>query len=372
MLKNRVFVSGLLGIIIGLIASPIFPCQTFTLKKGNALIVGHNLGNRGHVPGVVVINKRGVRKKAVSWQEILSGDPAPNPPLEWTSKYGSVTFSPFCRDFADGGMNEAGLFIAEMTLDGTRFPEDDSRPVLFMMLWMQYVLDNLETVEQVIRSLNDLTIDGWTWHFFTADRQGNSAVIEFPDGDMKVYAGESLPYPILANTKYAEEVANLKNYQGFGGERPILMNNQKLQRFVHGARMIEDFDPEKHDAVDYGFRILHQFDRGGTQWSYVCDLKNLKAYFRSRGSRTIKALDLKDFDLSCGGPVKMIDYHSELEGDVADSFSDYSLERNRSFVDAAIRELPQGFKDFLTSLGSSVEEVLARIAGYSETTSCQK
>jgi hypothetical protein len=145
MLKKHFFAFALMGIIAGSFPSPLFPCQTFTLKKGSALIVGHNLGNRGHVPGVVVINKRGVRKAAVSWQELLSGQPAPNPPFEWTSKYGSVTFSPFCRDFADGGMNEAGLFISEMTLDGTRFPEDDSKPVLFMMLWMQYALDNLDS-----------------------------------------------------------------------------------------------------------------------------------------------------------------------------------------------------------------------------------
>jgi choloylglycine hydrolase len=372
MLTKRLLSFILIGTFAGATAAPLFPCQTFTLKKGNALIVGHNLGNRGRVPGVVVINKQGVRKAAVSWQEILSGKPAPNPPLEWTSRYGSVTFSPFCRDFADGGMNEAGLFISEMTLDGTKFPGDGSKPVLFMMLWMQYVLDNFETVDQVIQSIHDLTIDGWTWHFFTADRAGNSAVIEFPDGDMKVYAGESLPYPILANTKYAEEVQNIKKYQGFGGDLAIDMESHDQQRFVHGAQMIKQFDPEKHDAVDYGFKILHQFDRGGTQWSYVCDLKNRKAYFRSRGSRTIKALDLKDFDLSCGGPVQMIDYHSKLEGDVAHDFSNYSLERNRRAVDAAIAALPQGFKDFLASQGSSVDAVSARIAGYSETTSCQK
>jgi hypothetical protein len=35
-------------------------------------------------------------------------------------------------------MNEAGLYIEEMTLDGTRFPEDHSKPLIFMVQWMQY------------------------------------------------------------------------------------------------------------------------------------------------------------------------------------------------------------------------------------------
>ena len=92
-----------------------FPCQTFLLKEGNTLIAGHNLGMPMHIPGVIVINKRGVFKKGISWDEILSGKPTANPPLTWESKYGSITFNPFCRDFPDGGMNEVGLYIEEMT-----------------------------------------------------------------------------------------------------------------------------------------------------------------------------------------------------------------------------------------------------------------
>lgn len=362
----------LLGFIFICVTSTLFPCQTFTLKKGKILIVGHNLGHRSHVPGAVVINKRGVRKTAVSWMEILSGKPAVNPPLEWTSKYASVTFSPFCRDFPDGGMNEAGLFIEEMTLNGTRFPADESKPLLFMMLWMQYVLDNFETVDQVVQSVHDLTIDGWTWHFFTADREGNSAVIEFLDGEIKVFRGEDLPYPVLCNTKYAEEVKNIKRFKGFGGDMEIDLKSHKQKRFIHGAQMIRDFNPDKEDAVDYGFKILNQFDRGGTQWSLVCDLKNLKAYFRSKTSKNIKELDLKSFDLSCGSPAKMLDYHVEFEGNVEKNFSDYSLERNRDFVKKAVDAMGKGFESFFTSQGSTVEEVIARIAGYSEKTSCVK
>jgi penicillin V acylase-like amidase (Ntn superfamily) len=330
------------------------------------------LDERGHVPGVVVINKRGVFKHGKSWYEILSGKPAPNPPLKWISQYGSVTFNPFCRDFPDGGMNEAGLFIEEMTLQGTRFPEDESKPLVFMMQWMQYVLDNYETIDQVIQSAHDITIDGWAWHFFTADRKGNAAVIEFLDGEVKIFREARLPVTALCNTKYNEEMESLRKYKGFGGDRFIDFDNKKLPRFVHAAQMLKGYDPSESPAVKYGFDILAQLERGGTQWSFVCDLNNLKAYFRTSRASEIKELDLKSFDFSCKTSVKMLDIHSRLAGNVEEDFQDYSLDYNREFVKKAMRELGKDFENFLTSEGSTLNQVIERLAGFSELTRCQK
>ena len=347
-------------------------CSTFMLKQGNVLIVGHNLDERGHVPGVIVINKRGVFKQGMSWQEILSGKPAPNPPLRWISKYGSVTFNPFCRDFPDGGMNEAGLFIEEMTLRGTIFPEDKSKPLIFMMQWMQYVLDNFETIDQVIESAHDFTLDGWAWHFFTADSKGNAAVIEFLEGELKVFKENDLPVSALCNTQYETETEGLKKFQGFGGDRAIDLSNKRQPRFIQAAQMIKNYDSSESPAVEYGFDILKQLERGGTRWSFVCDLKNLKAYFRTNRAAKIKELDLNSFDLSCKTPVKMLDIHSRLSGNVEKNFQDYSLESNRDFIKNAIAELGANFKNFLESKGSTLDQVIERIAGFSELTRCEK
>jgi hypothetical protein len=35
--------------------------------------------------------------------------------LSWISRYGSVTFSTFGKDMTDGGVNEVGLYIWEMS-----------------------------------------------------------------------------------------------------------------------------------------------------------------------------------------------------------------------------------------------------------------
>ena len=108
-------------------------CSTFLLKKGSVVLAAHNLDIPGHIPGAIIINKRNVMKTRSSWFELTTGEKDPSPNLAWTSKYASVTFNPLGREFPDGGMNETGLFIEEMTLTGTKFPEDPSKPRIFMM-----------------------------------------------------------------------------------------------------------------------------------------------------------------------------------------------------------------------------------------------
>ena len=342
-------------------------CSTFMLKKGPKLVVGHNLDSGHHTPGVVVVNKRGVKKQGKSWTELAYGKTIPNPPLKWISKYGSITFSKY-RDFPDGGMNEAGLFIAEMSLPGTVFPKDKSKPLLFMMLWMQYVLDNFKTVNQVIQSTHDLTVDGWNWHFFAADRKGNTAAIEFLDGRVVVHQGSMMPFPVLVNTKYELEIKRLKTYMGFGGDKQIDLNNKKQPVFVQGAWMVKNFSSSQKPIVDYGFKILSVLGWSGTQWSYICDLRALKVYYKTKVSPTIKVLDFQSFDWSCRTPVKMLDIHAKLSGSVEKNFRDYSLKYNREFIRSVFVE--GNFEPVFTSHGSTLKDAITRFAAYPESTTC--
>ncbi|MGD9001183.1 MAG: linear amide C-N hydrolase, partial [Anaerolineae bacterium] len=214
-------------------------CSTFMLFTDESFLVGHNLDNGRPVPGTIVVNKRNVQKTGVSLHELLFGVEPPNPAITWTSRYGSITFNAWGKEFIDGGINEVGLYIHEMSLLGTRFPEDDERPRMFMMQWMQYQLDNYATVEEVLSNLSTIVLDGWFWHFFVSDREGNTAAIEFVDGVLTVYTGDSMPIPVLCNRAYPEELANLERYAGFGGEQPVRLRDKRTERFVHAAHMIQ-------------------------------------------------------------------------------------------------------------------------------------
>jgi len=365
----------LIGVMIllplaGAAGDGLHACSSFMLNGESTLIAGHNLDKGKHAHGVVVVNKRGVRKVCKSWTELAYDQDIPNPPLQWTSTHGSITFNRFCRDFPDGGMNEAGLFITEMSLAGTSYPEDPSKPRIFMCLWMQYALDNFDSIDQVVQSAHDLAIEGWSWHFFTADHNGNAAVIEFIDKQVVIHQGENLPIPVLANTMYDEELELIKKYKGFGGTKDIDLTDDQMPIFNYGAKMTRDFDDTNHSAIDYGFEMLKKFSWSGTQWSYVCDLKSLKMYFKTKPSPEIKTLDFDKFDFSCDTPVKMLDVHAFLSGPVEDYFQDYSLEYNAGCVRTTF--LVSDYESVFTKHGSTLDQAVANFSEYGETTVCQQ
>ena len=355
------------------LASNAVPCSTFMLKKGEVLIVGHNLDENSFIPGCIVVNNRGVTKKGITFEELRTGKKDVSPPLTWTSKYGSITYNPFGRDFPDGGLNEAGLYIGEMSLNETRFPEDETKPKIFMSLWMQYVLDNFESVEQVIKSTDEIMLEGWAWHFFIVDSKGSAAAIKFIDGKTLIYRDNKLPVKALCNSIYPNEMKQLAEYEGFGGEEPVVLEDRKTPRFVHAAHMLKKFSPDKDSPVDYGFDILQSLERGATQWSVVYDVNNMRAYFRTVKARKIRYVDYNSFDFSCDTPAKMMDIHADLEGNIVDAFSDYTSELNRNFVKTAIENLTAekpDIEEFFAPGERTPQDLIDNFASFTEQTKC--
>ena len=348
-------------------------CSSFLIEKDGVFVAGRNLDSQKFTPGAVVINKRGIRKENRSWNELAYGQEVANPHITWVSKYGSIAFNTFGRDFVDGGMNEAGLFIQEMSLVENKYPEDAAKPRFFMMLWMQYVLDSFESVDQIINSANEVIIDGWNWHFFAADTAGNTAAIEFIDGKPVLTYGKAMPFTVLANDTYATEMERLLKYEGFGGNRLVLLKGDARQRdpeepveddrFVNAATLINKSPDSPLPPLDYGMKILEEMAWDGTQWSYVCDLTNKTIRFRTKDSPQLKTLRFADFNFEANSPTLMLDIHTT--GDIGpDSFSEYSLELNRAQLNKKI----SGWGSVFTSNGATLEGALDRIAGYPETT----
>ncbi len=316
------------------------PCSTFLIRTQTALVVGHNTDLGFHIPGCIVINKRGVLKRGVSFEEIRTGRRPANPQLVWRSKYGSVTYNGFARDFPDGGLNEAGLYVGEMTLERTRFPVDDRKPKLFMIAWMQYVLDTCSSVEQVVETMSRVVLDGWGYHFFVADRSGDAAVIEFIGGKTRIYRGDTLPVPVLCNSPYSRELKRLESFAGFGGGRQLDDHPERAPRFACAAGMLRQLPAGRQgDPVSYGFKVLAALDRGATRWSIVCDLRNMRMVLHTDQAKRNRYIDFRDVDFSPEAKVRMLDIDADLKGDVQKDFRDYTPELNRHFVDRAIRNL---------------------------------
>ena len=102
----------LLSVVLALIASyEVLACSSFLLEKDGAYVAGRNLDSNKFTSGAVVVNNRGIRKESRSWNELAYGQEVENPHITWVSKYGSIAFNTFSRDFVDGGI---GTFSPRM------------------------------------------------------------------------------------------------------------------------------------------------------------------------------------------------------------------------------------------------------------------
>jgi penicillin V acylase-like amidase (Ntn superfamily) len=326
---------------------PASACTTFCLRDGGRIVFGKNY-DWSVGDGLLVVNKRGVARKA----DAVS-DPKP---ASWTSKYGSVTFNQYGRDFPSGGINEKGLTIELMWLEGSRYPAADARPAVDVLQWIQYNLDNHATVAEVLKSDNTLRIAGSTpLHYLVADRKGQVATVEYLDGRLVAHTGQKLPVAALTNSTYADSLRSAQKKEGVSS----------LARFGRAAERVRGFRAKGTDAVRYAFDTLDQVAQPGhTQWSIVYEVDRGRVHFRTRDRRKVRSLDLKDVDFSCSTPVRVLDLDADAEGDVARRLVSYTREINRELVTTAFRKT-----EFLSDTPKSEIE---RVVRYPESAVCQR
>jgi choloylglycine hydrolase len=152
------------------LAPQSFACTTFCLTDGTSVVFGRNY-DWDFGDGLIMVNKRGVAKIAASGIRDAAETPA-----RWESKYGSVTFNQYGREFPTGGMNEKGLVVELMWLDETVYPRRDSRPAVSVLEWIQYQLDRYASVQEVLAHAEEIRIAGRVpLHYLVADRSGAAA-----------------------------------------------------------------------------------------------------------------------------------------------------------------------------------------------------
>jgi len=306
--------------------------------------------------GLVFVNRRGVKKE--TYQTNTAGERA-----QWISKYGSVTFSLAGREYAWGGMNEAGLVISSMELRAGEYPEPDERPALFDGNWGQYMLDNCNSVEEVIQSDTSVTVrdQGYTSHYLVADADRNCAAIKYLDGQFIHHTGDDLPVKALSNMRYDRALTAFE----WGGPRWWWSNpGQSAERFATCQARNENFDATRDtSAVNYAFEtLLHWVAAPHTRWSIVYDIAKREICFRSNQSPAHKHISLYAFDFSCDAPKLMLDVNAALEGDVEDHFIPYDYKVNLSV-----------FRTFCQRYGIKVsEEDAVNLTGFFEGFECSR
>ena len=321
-----------LSLIIAFIytGKPVFACsRVLSAENGQAVIVGRNMDWPEDTGTGLWVLPRGIKR----------GSQAGNNLLTWTSKYGSIvaaSYLPNGKGSVADGINEKGLAANLLWLSqsdyGTR---DEKRLGLLISYWAQYMLDNYSTVNEAVQAIEKdeyqlvtyqfPSIGGGvrtaTVHLSLADNTGDSAIIEYIAGKPVIHHDRR--YVVMTNDPpFEKQAENLKQYQEFGGDKPIPGTNSALDRFVRASYYMKLL-PKPHNIrealagvisvtrnISQPFRTSVDPENpfaSTTIWRSTADLTNVCYYFESTNSPFLIWASLSDFNLEKGSPAMMLD-----------------------------------------------------------------
>jgi choloylglycine hydrolase len=308
------------------LTGPAWPCTTFVMDGPGGPLFGRNYDFE-FGDALVVVNPRGLHKAA----DVAD----PEPKARWTARHGSLTFNQYGVGFPTGGVNEAGLVVELMWLDGTRYPDADARPAVSTLQFIQYLLDRAGTLDEALRAAGEIRIVGRVpLHFLVADARGRSAALEFLDGRLVVHEGRELPVRVLANDSYAASLDRLKRQRGFGGSEEMPRDTASLSRFVRAAEALQRVPGNVAGA----FQTLDEVAQPGfTQWQIVYELTRGRVHYRTAAHAEARHVDLAGIDFSCRAGMRVMSI-DRGRGDLTAAWQPYTHAANEPQLLAAYRK----------------------------------
>ena len=257
----------------------------------------------------------------------------------WVSRYGSLVLTGYDIATADG-MNEAGLVVNLHWEVEATYPEDDGvTPRISLSIFPQYILDQYATVAEAIGDLgeNPIQVAGGevpvgppgraaTVHLSISDATGDSAIIEFVDGEMTIWHNRS--YQVMTNEPTYDKQLAVREYWDGVNPREFLPGTVRASdRFMRANFYInaveQTADPRRAAAavfsvirqtsVPWGISISDQPNLSTTRWRVVADHKARRYYVESIISPSIFWVDLDNLDLSEGASVMKLDLGVDIE-----------------------------------------------------------
>lgn len=297
-------------------------CTSFCMDTPDGPIFACNLDLMIPGDGLVFVNQRGIAKEG--YMESETGKKA-----NWISKYGSVSFNLAGREFPWSGINEAGLAMCTLQLMASKCAEDNSKPPMGEGYLVQYVLDQCASADEAIAAIAKVqpSAKECTSHYLITDENGETAAIEFLDGEYIFHSGADLPVKAMSNMPYGRALEAYKR----GGPKWWWSNpGQSAERFSAAEERKKSFDAKRDScSTTYAFTTLRKVVAADhTKWNIVFDLKSREVWYRSLRSPAVKHISLSAFDYSCDRPLLMLDINTSLEGVVEEHFRPYNHEVN--------------------------------------------
>ncbi|MBN1962689.1 MAG: hypothetical protein JW841_17285 [Deltaproteobacteria bacterium] len=354
----------LVTILLLLSATPAYPCATFALpdnrmpdfKKAQPQTIPNTIIAKSYEwhdeSGLVFINKRGIKKQSLV---LLPSDK----PATWQSRFASLTFNQYGREFPVGGINEQGIVIEASILNLTQYPKPNNLPTVNELNFVQYLLDQAKSTDHAIELAKKVRITPIyaKLHYFVCSPEGSCGVIEFLDGKLITSSGAFIESPIaLTNSPFK------KCYNAWA-ERNMNITAIKYYRFINLYKLIINAIKSKNNNITTAWNILKWLTSNSfspMQWQIVYEAGEKQVHFRTREHKSIKTVNLNNFELDCNKPALITSLISDATGDISKSFTPYTQKANYILVANSLRLLDKNIS----------QEKISLIANYPQQFKC--
>jgi choloylglycine hydrolase len=266
--------------------------------------------------------------------------------IGWTSKYGSLIISIYEAATVDG-INEKGLVGNVLYLAESDYGDSTTRnqSLLSVGAWLQYILDNYQTVEEVVNAMAEdpLTIVttklpngvAASGHLALADPSGDSAILEYLEGKLKIHHGKHTT--IMTNSPpFDQQLAIMAYWDIIGGNNFLPGTIHAADRFVRASYNLKSspkfsdersavasvFSQMRSVGVPFGMSEPEHPNIASTLWRSIIDLQGKRYYFDSVINPSVIWVDLERLDFSPGVKVKKLELSkiSDTGGEVSSRF----------------------------------------------------
>ena len=274
-------------------------CTAFCLQKGQELYVSKNL-DWSIDDGYAFLNERGLQKSI-----LITGLFSKNE-FNWVSKYRSLTFNQFGKEFPLGGINEHGLVVEELNAVPVPMELNDSARLINEFQLTQFLLDNCVSTGEVVEQLSEFRYSPIILHlhYLVADPTGSIIIVEYNGGSFEFHSADETGIPVLSNNNYQESLCYLSRFKGFGGDLEVKNRPGSNERFVTIAQSLQCYKNE--DPIEYSFSLLNSVNQPDTRWSIVYDVEKLEVHFKFHNDPSVKTFDFRSmlarpvlFSLGC-------------------------------------------------------------------------
>ena len=234
-----------------------------------------------------------------------------------------------------------GLVANMLYLAEAQYGKVGDKPPMSIGLWAQYVLDNYATVSEAVDGLQKQPFriiapklpngKATTVHLSISDASGDSAILEYIDGELVIHHGKQ--YKVMTNSPtYDQQLALNSYWEKIGGLKFLPGTNSAADRFARASFLLSAVPTEidknfitavpdgtyanqaaaevvsvmRSVSVPLGITTPGSPNISSTLWRTVADQKNKVYLFDSATTPNAFWVEMADLDLSDGAPVKKL------------------------------------------------------------------